>query len=131
MRRETTFSASSRSSQAGADFGGAAASISATLFPDGASAIASDAPTRPPPTMTTSHEKMGRTPFSSPTIGFRIPAAEKGCASLFFHQRFDLADLLGHAGGQDARSLVGHEHVVLDAHADAPVLRVDARGAGR
>src|SRR6185503_17601784 len=105
MRRLTTLSAISRSSHAGCDFGGAAASISAIFLPEGASAMASDAPTRPPPTMTTS---------ASAT-----------------HQRFDLADFLRHAGGQHARALVGHQHVVLDAHADAPVLLVRALGARR
>src|SRR5689334_6196731 len=103
MRRLTTFSAISRSSQSGGDFGGLAASISAILRPPGASAIASEAPTRPPPTTTTS---------TSAT-----------------HQRFDLADFLGHAGGQHAGALVGHQHVVLDAHADAPELLVGAFGA--
>jgi hypothetical protein len=35
------------------------------------------------------------------------------------HQRFDLGDRFRHAAGQDFTTLLGHHHVVLDAHANA------------
>src|SRR5690606_4996161 len=39
------------------------------------------------------------------------------------HPGLDLARLLGDVAGEDTATALGDEHVVLDAHADAPVLR--------
>src|SRR5690606_24431581 len=44
--------------------------------------------------------------------------------ALLLHQRFDVFDGAGRGAGQVDRVAVGDQHVVFDAHADVPPLRV-------
>src|SRR3546814_1209177 len=46
------------------------------------------------------------------------------------HQLLDRGDFLWRAIGQHTRTLFGDHHVILDADADTPELRIDALAAG-
>src|SRR5450755_1620872 len=73
------------------------ASVSATEWPLPSSARASAAPTGPP------------------------PAISMSTASGIAHQGFYVGDALRRFGANDLAAVVGHQHIVLDAHADIPV----------
>src|SRR5471030_754097 len=73
------------------------ASVSTTEWPLPSSARASAAPTGPP------------------------PAISMSTASGIAHQGFYVGDALRRFGANDLAAVLGHQHIVLDAHADIPV----------
>src|SRR5512141_942352 len=96
---------------------GATASITATRSPSGASASASDAPTRPPPTMARSNS-------AARSLAFKAARSRA-------HEALDLDGAARQPGRQQVAAVRGHHDVVLDAHADVPPPLRRALGAGR